>query len=64
MVDAKIQDGEFDHLQKIVAVIMITSLNGNIFRVTGPLWGESTDRPFVRGIHRAPVDSPTQASDT
>ena len=26
--------------------LMMTSLNGNIFRVTGPLWGES------------PVDSP------
>ena len=28
---------------------MMTSSNGNIFRVTGP---------FVRGIHRPPVDSP------
>ena len=29
--------------------IMMTSLNGNISRVTGPLWG---------GIHRSPVHSP------
>ena len=29
--------------------IMMTSWNGNIFRVTGP---------FSRGIHRSPVDSP------
>ena len=59
----------------------MTLWNGNIFQVTGPLWGESTgDRcflltcnntwwrhemetfssywPFVKGIHRLPVDSP------
>ena len=29
--------------------IMVTSSNGNIFRVTGPFW---------RGIHRSPVISP------
>ena len=33
---------------------MMTSSNGNIFRVTGP---------FMRGIHRWPVDSLTKASD-
>ena len=37
---------------------MLTSSNGNIFRVTGP---------FVRGIHRSTADSPvnpgTKASD-
>ena len=26
---------------------MITSSNGNIFRVTGPLWGESTDSRWI-----------------
>ena len=31
------------------AIIMMTSSNGNIFRVTGP---------FLRGIHRSPVNSP------
>ena len=35
---------------------MMTSSNGNIFRVTGPLCGESTGH--VRGIHRSPVNSP------
>ena len=34
----------------------MTSSNGNIFRVTG-YW------PFVRGIHRWPVNSPHKASD-
>ena len=34
--------------------IMMTSSNGNNFRVTIPLWGESTGE----GIHRWPVDSP------
>ena len=68
----------------------MTSSNGNIFCITGPLWGESTGHrwnplakangaelwsllwhddvikwkhiprswPFVRGIHRSPVNSP------
>ena len=26
---------------------MITSSNGNIFRVTGPLWGESTGHRWI-----------------
>ena len=33
----------------------MTSSNENIFRVTGP---------FVKGIHRWPVDSPDKASDS
>ena len=33
--------------------LMITSSNGNIFGVPGPLWGDRWDWPFVRG----PVDS-------
>ena len=28
-------------------IIMITSLNGNIFRVTGPLWGEFTGHWWI-----------------
>ena len=36
---------------------MITSSNGNIFRVTGPLCGEFTG---VRGIPRSPVNSPNK----
>ena len=38
----------------------MTSSNGNIFRVTGHLCGEFTGDywPFVRGIHRSPVNSP------
>ena len=27
--------------------VMMTSLNGNIFRVTGPLWGESTGHRWI-----------------
>ena len=38
-----------------IVYFMMTSYNGNIFRVTGPLWGESTWR---RGILRSPVESP------
>ena len=34
---------------------MVTSLNGGIFSVTGPLCGEFTGH---RGIHRSPVNSP------
>ena len=26
---------------------MVTSLNGNIFRVTGPLWGEFTGHQWI-----------------
>ena len=40
---------------------MMTSTNGNDFRVTGPLWKESTSHQWilhVRRIHRSPVDSP------
>ena len=29
--------------------IMMTSSNGNIFRVTGPLWGEFTGHRWIRG---------------
>ena len=37
----------------------MTSSNGNIFRVTGPLCGEFTGRRWIpRGIHRSPVNSP------
>ena len=36
-----------------VCRVMMTSPNGNIFCVTGPLWGK----------HRSPVDSLTKASD-
>ena len=32
---------------------MMTSSNGKIFRVTGPLWGESTDRPHKSQWHGA-----------
>ena len=36
-----------------VCRVILTSPNGNIFRVIGPLWGK----------HRSPVDSLTKASD-
>ena len=32
---------------------MMTSLNGNIFRVTGPLWGESGEFPSQRPVTRS-----------
>ena len=47
-----------------MAPLMMTSLKGNIFRVTGHLCGEFTGKhlprnwPFVQGIHRSPVNSP------
>ena len=37
----------------LVVIFMMTSSNGSIFHVTGPLC-----RPFVRGIHRSQVNSP------
>ena len=42
------------HTYKVIYVSwsnMMTSSNGNVFRVTGTLWGGG-------GIHRSPVDSP------
>ena len=32
---------------KVIILHMMTSSNGNIFRVTGPLWGESTGGGFT-----------------
>ena len=37
----------FTELTLIVDIIMMTSANGNIFRVTGPLWGESTAHLWI-----------------
>ena len=38
-----------DQIRLTLEKILMTSSNGSIFRVTGPLWG---------GIHRSPMDSP------
>ena len=48
---AKIQDPDIN--SKPCRHDMRTSLNGNIFRVTGPLWREFTDHRY-----RSPVNSP------
>ena len=47
----------FNHRYPTWALVMMTSSNGNIFRVTGPLCGEFTDpgefpaqRPVTRGF--------------
>ena len=45
----------FRSLHEAVMTSMMTSSNGNIFRVTGPLWGESTGDRWI------PL---TKASDT
>ena len=34
-------------LRFVVLCVMMTSSNGNIFRVTGPLWGESTGDRWI-----------------
>ena len=33
--------------ESTLALVTMTSSNGNIFRVTGPLWGESTDHRWI-----------------
>ena len=43
--------------REICSISVIMSWHRNTFHITGPLWGES-NWPFVRGIHRWPVDSP------
>ena len=32
---------------KLAVILMMTSSNENIFRVTGPLWGESTGHRWI-----------------
>ena len=46
-------------IQNDIGYKMMTSSNGNIFRITGHKWKHFPCYwPFVRGIHRSPVDSP------
>ena len=39
--------GSINNIQVLVQKIMLMSLNGNIFRVTGSLWGEFTGQPRI-----------------
>ena len=36
--------------------LLMTSSNGNLFRVTGPLWGESTGRPVIPSTKASDVE--------
>ena len=45
----------YPHRKRDRGWIMMTSYYGKAFRVTGPLWGESTGRSSMDSPHRGPV---------